>query len=91
MDSTTAMYVAQGLHGLAYGMLLFLVASGLTMIFGMMGILNLAHASFFMISAYLCHTILTATGHFWLALLVAPLFTAMLGILTERFLLSFVE
>ena len=87
MDSTTAMYVAQGLHGLSYGMLLFLVASCLTIIFGIMGILNLAHASFFMISAYLCHSILTMTGHFWLALLVAPLFTAMLGVLTERFLL----
>jgi branched-chain amino acid transport system permease protein len=87
MDSTTAMYVAQGLHGLAYGMLLFLVASGLTMIFGMMGILNLAHASFFMVSAYLCHSILTMTGQFWLALLVAPLLTAVLGVFTERFLL----
>lgn len=87
MDSTTAMYVAQGLHGLAYGMLLFLVASGLTMIFGMMGILNLAHASFFMLSAYICHSILTATGNFWLALLIAPLLTAVLGVLVERFLL----
>ena len=47
MDPVTAMYVAQGIHGLAYGMVLFLVASGLTLIFGMMGILNLAHASFF--------------------------------------------
>ena len=46
MDPVTAMYVAQGIHGLAYGMILFLVASGLTLIFGMMGILNLAHASF---------------------------------------------
>ena len=54
MDPTTAMYVAQGIHGLAYGMILFLVASGLNIIFGMMGILNLAHASFFMLSAYFC-------------------------------------
>ena len=87
MDSTIAMYIAQGLHGLAYGMLLFLVASGLTMIFGMMGILNLAHASFFMLSAYICHSILTATGNFWLALFIAPLLTAVLGVLVERFLL----
>jgi branched-chain amino acid transport system permease protein len=87
MDSTTAMYVAQGLHGLAYGMLLFLVASGLTMIFGMMGILNLAHASFFMVSAYISHSILATSGNFWLALFIAPVITAMLGVLVERFLL----
>ncbi len=87
MDSTTAMYIAQGLNGLAYGMLLFLVASGLTLIFGMMGILNIAHASFFMLSAYFCHTFLDMTGSFWLALLVAPLIAASFGVLCERFLL----
>ena len=62
MDPVTAMYVAQGIHGLAYGMILFLVASGLTLIFGMMGILNLAHASFFMLSAYISYTVLQVTG-----------------------------
>lgn len=67
MDPVTAMYVAQGIHGLAYGMVLFLIASGLTLIFGMMGILNLAHASFFMLSAYFCHQVLVSTGSFWLA------------------------
>jgi branched-chain amino acid transport system permease protein len=87
MDSTTAMYIAQGLNGLAYGMLLFLVASGLTLIFGMMGILNIAHASFFMLSAYFCHTFLDMTGSFWLALLVAPVIAAIIGVLCERFLL----
>lgn len=65
MDSMTAVYIAQGLHGLAYGMLLFLVASGLTLIFGMMGILNIAHASFFMLSGYFCYQILQWTGNFW--------------------------
>ncbi|MBC8443492.1 MAG: branched-chain amino acid ABC transporter permease [Deltaproteobacteria bacterium] len=87
MDATTAMYVAQGIHGLAYGMVLFLVASGLTLIFGMMGILNLAHASFFMLSAYFSYSVLHLTGSFWLALLFAPLATAVVGILVERFLL----
>ena len=87
MDAVTAMYVAQGIHGLAYGMVLFLVASGLTLIFGMMGILNLAHASFFMLSAYFSYSVLHLTGNFWLALLIAPLATAMAGILVERFLL----
>jgi branched-chain amino acid transport system permease protein len=87
MDSTTAMYVAQTLNGMAYGMLLFLVASGLTLIFGMMGILNIAHASFFMLSAYFCHTFLNMTGNFWVALLLAPIIAAFFGVLCERFLL----
>jgi len=87
MDPVTAMYVAQGIHGLAYGMILFLVASGLTLIFGMMGILNLAHASFFMLSAYISYTVLQVTGNFWMALLIAPVVTAVIGILMERFML----
>ncbi|HVP80590.1 MAG TPA: branched-chain amino acid ABC transporter permease [Thermodesulfobacteriota bacterium] len=87
MDPTTAMYVAQGIHGLAYGMILFLVASGLNIIFGMMGILNLAHASFFMLSAYFSYQFLSMTGNFWLALFLAPAVTAFFGILLERFLL----
>jgi len=87
MDPVTAMYVAQGMHGLAYGMILFLLASGLTLIFGMMGILNLAHATFFMLSAYLCYQVITWTGSFWLALLIAPIVTGIIGVLLERFLL----
>lgn len=86
MESATAMYVAQGIHGLAYGMVLFLVASGLTLIFGMMDILNLAHAAFFMLAAYFCYQFLSLTGNFWAALLLAPLATAFFGILLERFL-----
>jgi len=87
MDPTTAMYVAQGIHGLAYGMILFLVASGLNIIFGMMGILNLAHAAFFMLSAYFSYQFLSMTGNFWVALILAPVVTAFFGILLERFLL----
>jgi branched-chain amino acid transport system permease protein len=87
MDSTTAMYIAQAMNGMTYGMLLFLVASGLTLIFGMMGILNIAHASFFMVAAYFTHTFLNLTGNFWLALLLAPVIAAFFGILCERFLL----
>lgn len=82
------MYVAQGLHGLAYGMVLFLIAAGLNVIFGMMGVLNLAHASFFMLSAYLGFQFVSITGNFWLALLLAPLVTAICGVLMERFLLT---
>ncbi|MEE9610975.1 MAG: branched-chain amino acid ABC transporter permease [Desulfatiglandales bacterium] len=87
MDPTTAMYVEQGIHGLAYGLALFLVASGLTLIFGMMGILNLAHPYFFMLSAYFAFQILSKTGSFWLAMLGAPICAAVFGVLCERFLL----
>jgi branched-chain amino acid transport system permease protein len=87
MDPTTATYVAQGIHGIAYGMVLFLVASGLTLIFGMMGILNIAHAAFFMLAAYFSYQVLLWTGNFWLALITAPVATAIVGILCERFLL----
>jgi branched-chain amino acid transport system permease protein len=91
MSPTTVLYVAQAIHGLAYGMLLFLVSSGLTMIFGMMGILNIAHASFFMLAGYFCYTVITLTDNFWLALLVAPVVAGIFGILTERFLLRTVH
>ena len=87
MDPVTAMYVAQGIHGLAYGMILFLLASGLTLIFGMMGILNLAHAALFMLSAYFCYQVLAMTESFWLALLIAPIAAGLIGVLIERFLL----
>lgn len=83
-----SMYTAQLLHGLAYGMILFLIASGLTVIYGMMGILNLAHAAFFMLSAYFCYQISAVTGSFWAALLLAPLLIAGVGILIERFMLQ---
>ena len=87
MDPTTSMYVSQAIHGIAYGMILFLIASGLNIIFGMMGILNLAHASFFMLAAYFCHQVVAITGNFWAALLLAPIFTAVVGILMERIFL----
>jgi branched-chain amino acid transport system permease protein len=81
------LYATQGLHGLVYGMLLFLVASGLTLVFGMMGILNIAHAAFYVLGAYLAYTTVQATGSFWLSLLVAPAAVGLLGALIERVLL----
>jgi branched-chain amino acid transport system permease protein len=53
----------------------------------MMGVLNFAHAYFFMLGAYLCYQVVSTTHNFWLALLVAPIFVALLGILIERYLL----
>jgi branched-chain amino acid transport system permease protein len=72
------------LHGLVYGMLIFLVASGLTLVLGMMDILNFAHASIYMVGAFICYQITRWTNNFWLALIVAPVACAFLGILIER-------
>ncbi len=74
------------LNGAIYGMLLFMVSAGLTLIFGMMGVLNFAHASFYMLGAYLAYT-LSGVFNFWVGLLVAPLLVGAIGILIERFML----
>ncbi|MCO5065269.1 MAG: branched-chain amino acid ABC transporter permease [Rhizobiaceae bacterium] len=75
------------LNGLSYGMILFLVSAGLTLIFGMMGVLNFAHASFYMIGAYVGY-VLAGTGHFWWGVVAAPLVCGALGIVMERYMLS---
>jgi branched-chain amino acid transport system permease protein len=78
--------IVSTLNGVIYGMLLFMVSAGLTLVFGMMGVLNFAHASFYMLGAYLAYT-LSGLFNFWVGLLGAPLLVAGLGVLTERFLL----
>jgi branched-chain amino acid transport system permease protein len=70
------------LNGLVYGMLLFMLASGLTLIFSMMGVLNFAHASIYMIGAYLAFTISQFTG-FFPALIIAPILCGLLGAAIE--------
>jgi len=77
--------ICQLLNGIALGMLLFLLAAGLSLMFGLMGIVNLAHGSYFMVGAYVGLSILEATGSFLLALLAAAASGALLGFLTERF------
>ena len=72
------------LNGLAYGLLLFMLSSGLTLIFSMMGVLTFAHASFYMLGAYFAYTISAKIG-FWPALLIAPLLVAVLGAAFERY------
>lgn len=74
------------LNGVSVGLLLFMLSAGLTLIFSMMGVLNFAHASFYMLGAYVGYS-LAARGGFWLALCVAPLIVGVLGALFERFLL----
>jgi branched-chain amino acid transport system permease protein len=72
------------LNGVLYGMLLFLLASGLTVIFSMMGVLNFAHASFYMLGAYFGFQISQYLG-FWTGLIVAPVLVGAIGALVERF------
>jgi branched-chain amino acid transport system permease protein len=71
------------LNGLSVGLLLFMLASGLTLIFSMMGVLNFAHASFYMLGAYVAYTITQAVG-FWWGLVLAPPLVGVLGALFER-------
>jgi len=82
-------FLLQALNGLQYGLLLFLVASGLTLIFGIMGIINLAHGSFYMIGAYLAYWLSQTTGSFALALVIGVPLTVLLGLVVERAGMSF--
>lgn len=76
------------LHGLAYAGLLFLVSAGLTLVFGMMNVLNFAHAAMYMLGAYFSYSImLHTTGNFWLSLMLCPIFLFVIGALIQRFLL----
>ena len=74
------------LNGVSYGLLLFMLSSGLTLIFSMMGVLNFAHTSFYMLGAYLAYTLSGVVG-FWWALVLAPLAVGVLGALFERYCL----
>ena len=77
-------FIISMLNGLSYGLLLFMLSSGLTLIFSMMGVLNFAHASFYMLGAYIGYTLSGSIG-FWAALVVAPLLVGLLGAGFERF------
>jgi branched-chain amino acid transport system permease protein len=74
------------LNGLSTGLLLFMLASGLTLIFSMMGVLNFAHASFYMLGAYVAYTISLQLG-FWWGLVLAPPLVGALGAVFERYAL----
>ncbi|HAA01859.1 MAG TPA: branched-chain amino acid ABC transporter permease [Syntrophobacteraceae bacterium] len=79
------------LAGISAGMFIWLVASGLTLVFGVLRVLNFAHGSFYMLGAYVCYTVLKAMGgNFWLGLLLGPLIVALVGYAMERFLLRYV-
>lgn len=72
------------LNGLVYGLLLFMLSSGLTLIFSMMGVLNFAHASLYMLGAYFAYSISQKVG-FWPALVIAPVAVGLVGALIERY------
>jgi branched-chain amino acid transport system permease protein len=74
------------LNGISYGLLLFMLSSGLTLIFSMMGVLNFAHASFYMLGAYFAYTTTQLVGY-WPALFISPLLVAVLGAAFEKYCL----
>ncbi len=84
MDLTT--FLIQVLNALQYGLLLFLVASGLTLVFGIMGIINLAHGSFYMIGAYMAFVLTSMTGNLMLAIALGIPLAFALGALLEKLL-----
>jgi len=85
MDFAT--FLIQLLNGVQYGLLLFLIASGLTLIFGIMGVINLAHGSFYMVGAYLAFSLTGLIGSFWLALPAGVVLAVLLGIALEWLLI----
>ncbi len=81
-------YLIQLLNAVQYGLLLFLLSSGLTLIFGIMGVINLAHGSFYMIGAYLAYWLAKLTGSLWLALPLGIIIAFGIGLLLETAVVS---
>ena len=79
----TILILEQMLNGLQFGLMLFLLAAGLTLVFGIMDMINLAHGSLYMIGAYLVASLSQATGSFWLGLGLGVLATVLVGVLLE--------
>ncbi|MGJ8572132.1 MAG: branched-chain amino acid ABC transporter permease [Hoeflea sp.] len=80
---TVALFLEQILNGLQLGVMLFLMAAGLTLIFGVMGLINLAHGSLFMVGGFVCAAVAAWTGSFWLGLIASLIAAAALGALVE--------
>jgi len=85
----SSFYFIQLLNGIQYGFLLFLMASGLTLIFGIMGIINLAHGAFYMIGAYLCYWLTGITGNLFTGILLAIPLSILFGYAVERLAISY--
>lgn len=80
--------VFQLVNSLAFGMLLFLLSAGFSLIFGVAKVANLAHGAFYVLGAYLGYSVTQASGNFWLGVLVATLGGAVIGVLADRLLLA---
>ncbi len=91
MELEWSILFAQLISGLCRAMVLFLMASGLTLVFGVMRVINFAHGSFYMLGAYLAysvtHLFATTPGSFWIALILAPIGVGLLGGAVEYVLL----
>ncbi len=83
-----ACLLSQAAGGLKIGMLLFLVASGLTLVFGVLGVINFAHGALYMLGAYFSWQIMSITGHFGLSVILGALGVGIFGLLFERILIS---
>lgn len=78
-----ALFIEQLLNGLQLGVMLFLMAAGLTLIFGVMGLINLAHGSFYMVGAFACAAVAAWTGSFWIGLVASLAAAAAAGAIVE--------
>lgn len=80
---TSALFIEQLLNGLQFGVMLFLMAAGLTLVFGVMGLINLAHGSLYMVGAFACAAVANYTGSFWLGLAASLAAAAAAGVIIE--------
>ena len=86
LSNPTFLFI-QTLNALALGMNMFIIAAGLTLIFGVLRVINFAHGAFFMVGAYACFSVLEWSGNFWLGVVGAGLVLGVLAWVLERFLL----
>jgi len=86
LDITPSLIMLQLVTGIALGAVYALLAIGLSLIFGMLTVVNFAHGAFFMVGAFLGVYFLGLTGNFWLSLVIAPLVVGVIGLLAERYL-----
>jgi branched-subunit amino acid ABC-type transport system permease component len=95
MSDLASQFLVQSFNGVIIAMAIYLIASGLSLVFGVLGVLNFAHGSFYMLGAFLVftftrHLLTTVPGRFWLAILIVPLLVALVGLAVEVGLLRFI-
>jgi len=95
MSDLASQLLVQCLNGIIIALAIYLISSGLSLVFGVLGVLNFAHGSFYMIGAFLVFTVTrqllkTTPGHFWLAVLIVPVLVALVGLVVEMSFLRFI-